>query len=137
MGGWEGAAGAAPVCTAGKSLREGGTVGPPSSFAADDRLGWSLEFRPLPLLRNPHVQTLLGHWLRGPGLNRPTRVHVLRLPDGDALVLHDTTPAGWRPGDPVAVLLHGLSGSHASAGVVRLAGLLLARGLRVVRLDLR
>jgi predicted alpha/beta-fold hydrolase len=109
----------------------------PASSAADDRLGWPLEFRPLPLLSNPHVQTLLGHWLRGPGLNRPTQAHVLRLPDGDALVLHDTTPLGWRPGDPVAVVLHGLSGSHASAGVVRLAALLLERRLRVVRLDLR
>ncbi|HZY89650.1 MAG TPA: alpha/beta fold hydrolase [Gemmataceae bacterium] len=95
------------------------------------------EFRPLPLLRNPHVQTLLGHWLPGPGLNRPTQARVLLLPDGDALVLHDTTPAGWRPGDPVAVVLHGLSGSHASAGVVRMAALLLERRLRVVRLDLR
>jgi predicted alpha/beta-fold hydrolase len=105
-------------------------MSPPSSFAA-------AEFRPLPLLSNPHLQTLLGHWLPGPGLNRPTRAHVLRLPDGDALVLHDTTPAGWRPGGPVAVVLHGLSGSHASAGVVRVAALFLERRLRVVRLDLR
>src|SRR5579872_7002673 len=124
MGGWEGAGReAAPALTEVQSLREGGIVTPPSSPAAG-LLERALEFRPLPLLRNPHVQTLLGHWLPGPGLNRPTQARVLPLPDGDALVLHDTTPAGWRPGDPVAVVLHGLSGSHASAGVVRMAALL-------------
>jgi predicted alpha/beta-fold hydrolase len=95
------------------------------------------EFRPLPLLGNPHVQTLLGHWLTGPALAHPTRPYTLLLPDGDALVLHDTTPTGWRPGGPVAVVLHGLAGSAASGGVQRMAALLLARRLRVVRLDLR
>src|SRR4051812_21957814 len=96
-----------------------------------------LDFRPLPLLRNPHVQTLLGHFLGGPALRYPTRARVLRLPDGDGLVLHDTVPPGWRAGQPIALVIHGLSGSHASAGVLRVADLLLARQVRVVRLDLR
>jgi predicted alpha/beta-fold hydrolase len=96
-----------------------------------------VDFRPLPLLRNPHVQTLLGYYLPGPRLGLPARAHVLRLPDGDGLVLHDTVPGGWRPGAPVAVLVHGLSGSHASPQVRRLACKLLRQGLRVVRLDLR
>jgi predicted alpha/beta-fold hydrolase len=52
-------------------------------------------------------------------------------------VLQDTVPAGWRPGDRVAVLLHGLSGSHDSAHLRRLARLLIAERLRVVRPDLR
>jgi predicted alpha/beta-fold hydrolase len=95
------------------------------------------DFRPLPLLRNPHVQTVLGHWLRGPRLRHPARPHVVWLPDGDGLVLHDTVPAGWRPGDRVAVLVHGLGGSHASAHVQRVARRLVARRLRVVRMDLR
>jgi predicted alpha/beta-fold hydrolase len=96
-----------------------------------------LDFRPLPLLWNGHVQTVLGELLpRGP-FTHPTRQHRLWLPDGDGLMLHDTVPAGWRPGDRVAVLLHGLSGSHASGPIRRLARLLLAERLRVVRPDLR
>jgi predicted alpha/beta-fold hydrolase len=95
------------------------------------------EFRPLPLLRNPHVQTVLGHILRGPAFAYPTRRQVIWLPDSDGLVLHDTVPDGWREGDRVAVLVHGLGGSHESPHVQRLAGLLLPHGLRVVRMDLR
>jgi predicted alpha/beta-fold hydrolase len=96
-----------------------------------------LDFRPLPLLRNPHVQTVLGLFLSGPPFNYPTRQQVVWLPDGDGLLLYDTVPPGWRPGDRIAVLIHGLTGSHASPGIQRLARLLLPRRVRVVRLDLR
>jgi predicted alpha/beta-fold hydrolase len=95
------------------------------------------DFRPFPLLRNAHVQTLLGHWLRGPRLARPAREHLVVLPDGDALVLHDSVPPGWRPGNRIAVVLHGLTGSHTSPPVQRLARGLLAHHIRVVRVDLR
>jgi predicted alpha/beta-fold hydrolase len=97
----------------------------------------TVDFRPLPLLRNRHVQTLLGHLLRGPAFRHPTQARILWLPDGDGLVLHDSVPPGWREGDGVAVLVHGLAGSHESGHVQRLAGLLLPRGLRVVRMDQR
>ena len=95
------------------------------------------DFRPLPLLGNPHVQTLLSLIWRGPSVKLPTTRHVLRLPDGDGLMLHDTTPAGWVAGAPVAVIVHGLTANHASPGVQRLAVFLLERGVRVVRLDQR
>src|SRR5919197_164082 len=95
------------------------------------------DFRPLPLLSNPHLQTLVGYWLRGARCPEPDREVALRLPDGDALLLYDNVPRGWRPGAPVALLLHGLTGSHASTHVQRPAFGLLLRGLRVVRLDLR
>jgi predicted alpha/beta-fold hydrolase len=107
---------------------------PPAALETRDR---SLDFRPLPLLGNPHVQTLLGHLLRGRQDLRDSREHVLRLPDGDAVVLYDAVPAAWRPGGPVAVLVHGLGGSHDSHQVVRLGGVLYEHGTRVVRLDQR
>jgi predicted alpha/beta-fold hydrolase len=83
------------------------------------------------------VQTLVGHFFHG--LLRPpaARPHIVRLPDEDALVLHDTIPPGWRSAEPVAVLVHGLTGCHASPAIVRLARRLLARRVRTVRLDLR
>lgn len=95
------------------------------------------DFRPLPLLRSPHVQTLLGHLLPGRRMGRTTGEHIVRLADGDALVLHDSIPPAWRPGVPIAMILHGLAGSHASSVVQRIACHLLDRDVRVVRLDLR
>jgi predicted alpha/beta-fold hydrolase len=94
-------------------------------------------FRPLPLLGNAHVQTVLAQWLPGPDCPRPDRRYIVWLPDGDGLVLHDNIPPGWQPGGPIALLLHGLSGSHTSLQVRRLGGLLLPRRVRVVRMDLR
>lgn len=95
------------------------------------------EFRPLPFLRNAHVQTVLGALVPGLDCPLPDQRHLVRLPDGDALVLHNNTPLGWKLGDPLALLVHGLSGSHASPHISRLAALLLTRRVRVVRMDLR
>src|SRR5438105_4907887 len=97
--------------------RPGGDMGArPDDCAAGTGL-----FRPLPLLGNPHLQTLLASrpdWGRSP---LAAREHHVVLPDGDRVVLHETVPPQWQPGGRVAVLLHGLGGSHRSAGVVRLA----------------
>jgi predicted alpha/beta-fold hydrolase len=94
-------------------------------------------FRPLPLLGNPHMQTVLGNLLPGPRLHFTSRIHAIPLTDGDRLAIHDTVPARWRPADPVAILVHGLGGSHRSGYMVRLTNALAARGERVVRVDLR
>lgn len=94
-------------------------------------------FRPLPLLRNAHLQTLFGNLLPGPSLPVSARVHQVPLPDGDRLMIYDSAPARWQPGQPIAVVVHGLGGSHRSPVVLRMARLLLMHGLRVVRLDLR
>src|SRR5262245_37723086 len=97
----------------------------------------SRPFRPLPFLGNPHVQTILGHLLTGRVPRLPARQRQVVLPDGDRLVLHDRTPPGWRPGERIVVLVHGLCGSGRSGGVLRLAAALLPHGLRVVCVDLR
>src|SRR5437899_271069 len=67
-------------------------------------------FRPLRLCANRHVQTLLGALLAPRRFPHPTREQALPLPDGDHLMLHDAVPESWRPGDPIAVLVHGLGG---------------------------
>jgi len=89
------------------------------------------------MLGNPHVQTVLGAYLPGSNCPRPERQHQVRLPDGDALLLHENMPQSWKPGQPVAVLLHGLTGHHASPHICRLAARLLASGVRVFRMDMR
>lgn len=94
-------------------------------------------FRPLPLLGNPHVQTLLSACLPDWTTRIPADERLVRLPDGDVLVLQDSRPSGWHNGAPIALLVHGLSGSHASGYMRRIARLLLAQNVRVARTDLR
>jgi predicted alpha/beta-fold hydrolase len=94
-------------------------------------------FRPLPFLSNPHVQTILGSFYRGRTRPLPVRFRTLKLADGDQLALYDSQPANWRPGGWMAILAHGLAGSHHSSYMSRLAAHLLPHGIRVVRMDLR
>src|SRR5688572_15203481 len=97
----------------------------------------AIPFRPIPFLGNPHLQTLLKNVLPAPRFRYPTTKHVIHVEAGDRIALHDTTPPRWRPGDPIMLLVHGLSGSHYSTNVVALANLLVPHGLRVARIDLR
>src|SRR5260370_39595666 len=94
-------------------------------------------FRPFPLLPNGHLQTLAGFLWKGRQFRHPTRRSILRLPDGDALVLHDSAPPAWSDGDPVALLIHGMGGDYRSGCVQRAGAMLYPSGVRVVRIDLR
>jgi predicted alpha/beta-fold hydrolase len=96
-----------------------------------------LEFTPLPFLGNAHVQTILGNFLPGDRLVASARRRLVVLADGDRLVLHDSVPPRWRAGDRIAVLVHGLSGTHRSGYMQRIAADLLRRRVRAVRIDLR
>ena len=94
-------------------------------------------FRPVPWLANPHVQTILGAYLPGRSCPAAQRRHAVPLGDGDRLLLHENVPRRWREGWPAALLVHGLTGSHRSGHIVRIASRLLAQGVRVFRIDLR
>jgi uncharacterized protein len=95
------------------------------------------DFQPHRLLRNGHAQTLAGAYLpSGRFVERAVKRRVA-LPDGDTVVLHDDLPASWRPGDRVALLLHGLAGCHQSSYMLRIARKLVGRGVRAFRMDLR
>jgi predicted alpha/beta-fold hydrolase len=88
-------------------------------------------------LSNAHLQTLLGNvFYRGTSWI-PSCERRAALPDGDQLVLHDSVPPRWHSGAPVALLVHGLGGTHRSGYMERVGSMLINRGLRVVRLDLR
>jgi predicted alpha/beta-fold hydrolase len=94
-------------------------------------------FHPAPLLKNAHLQTVLGTILSGPPLGAPVRTHHVGLPDGDRIVLHENVPEAWLPGSPLALLVHGLGGCHLSGYMQRVARMLLLRGWKVFRMDLR
>jgi predicted alpha/beta-fold hydrolase len=95
------------------------------------------EFRPHPLLRNGHAQTLAGAYLPGGRFVEQAAQHYVPLPDGDAVVLHEDVPDDWRARDRTALLLHGLAGNHQSNYMQRLARKLVRRGVRTFRMDLR
>ena len=94
-------------------------------------------FRPLPLLSNPHVQTILGNFLSSRRRPKHARKQIVTLPDGDRIVLHETQPQQVHAGAPTALLIHGLGGSHRSGYMLRMTDRLNVLGWRVVRMDLR
>src|SRR3954449_9692988 len=94
-------------------------------------------FEPHPWLRAGHAQTIAGRYLPSGRLDLPSISHEVAMKDGDRLSVLESAPAGWRPGDPASVLVHGLAGCAGSPYVVRLARKLVAMGIRVVRMNLR
>jgi predicted alpha/beta-fold hydrolase len=94
-------------------------------------------FRPHPLLRNAHAQTLGAFAFPGRIPGEGAMVRIVDLFDGDQLVVHDDCPRGWRPGNRIALLLHGFCGNHQSPYVARLAGKMWQRQIRTFRIDFR
>ncbi len=94
-------------------------------------------FHPHPLIPGGHVQTLAGLYLPGPPTPYTAVRHIIDLPDGDQLVVHDDVPCRWRDGAGTCLLVHGLGGSHQSGYMQRIAAKLADRGVRAFRLDLR
>jgi predicted alpha/beta-fold hydrolase len=99
-------------------------------------------FRPHPLIHGGHLQTIAGAYLPS-RVNIESTLHRVSLPDGDAIALHED--AQLAPGSPtpgsrppcIAILLHGLCGSHQSSYMLRCSAKLRSRGVRVFRMDLR
>jgi predicted alpha/beta-fold hydrolase len=101
------------------------------------------KFRPHPILRGGHLQTVAGIYLprRDPPYGAVRHyVDADEAPaaeGGDQLVLHEDRPAEWREGQPVVLVVHGLAGSYQSTYMTRLAHRLTQRGHCVFRMDLR
>jgi len=96
-----------------------------------------LPFRPHPLLRSGHSQTLAGWLLSQSNDTYRAKRHEVILDDYDRLLMHDDCPEQWQPGDRTVLLIHGLGGTHQSAYLVRVANKLNRIGIRTFRLDMR
>jgi predicted alpha/beta-fold hydrolase len=94
-------------------------------------------FEPHPWLRGGHVQTIVGRYWPMPWQGLDSTAHEMALPDGDRLVLLESTPPGWEPTRPTAMLVHGLAGCAEATYMVRLGVRLVGMGIRVVRVNLR
>jgi uncharacterized protein len=94
-------------------------------------------FDPHPIFRGGHLQTIIAP-RPSPVELHPT-VHHVGVSDGDQIVLHQDTPAGWIPGQGGAamLLIHGISGCHAAPYMIRLADHFLRQGICVYRMDMR
>ena len=95
------------------------------------------EFQSHRLLRNGHAQTLAGIYLPWRRAVYCAVQHEVELPDGDVLVLHDDCPPTWKPGDRIALLMHGLAGCHQSPYMIRISSKLFDRAIRTFRMDMR
>jgi predicted alpha/beta-fold hydrolase len=104
---------------------------------SQDRNLTLLPFRAPWWLRGGHRQTLAAGCWYGRLARYSAVQRNVPLDDGDVVVVHDDRPIGWQPGDPVALLMHGLNGSHQSPLLVRIASKLMPLGIRVFRWDLR
>ncbi|MDR3634610.1 MAG: alpha/beta fold hydrolase [Isosphaeraceae bacterium] len=94
-------------------------------------------FEPHPWFRGGHAQTIVGRFLPGPRVRLPARYHEVDADAGDRLVILDSVPETWQPGDPSALMVHGLAGCARSPYVRRVAARLMRLGIRAVRMNLR
>ena len=94
-------------------------------------------FRPSRLLKSAHLQTVGAFFIDGKPLPYKAVKHVVQLHDDDRIVVHDDKPESWITGDRIAILFHGLCGSHLSPCVARAADKLSRRGIRTIRVDMR
>src|SRR6476620_7676787 len=98
---------------------------------------FDLEFRPHPLFRNGHWQTILGCYWRDALQHHRTERYTISLPDGDRVVAYEDPPEDPVRSNVIVLLAHGLGGAHSSGYVRRTAWKLNRRGVRTVRFDLR
>ncbi len=94
-----------------------------------------MSFRPHPLLPTGDLQTLATRFF-SPVPPASERL-VFAVGAGDAVVGMLSLPPAFRAGDPVVVLVHGMTGSSQSAYVVRMAHQVMASGAAALRLNLR
>ena len=94
-------------------------------------------FEPHPWFRGGNAQTIGGRFLPGRRLSLPSTYHEIDVDLGDRLGVLESIPAGWSPGDPQALLIHGLAGCARATYVVRVAIRLVEIGVRIVRMNLR
>jgi predicted alpha/beta-fold hydrolase len=94
------------------------------------------QFRSHPLIRGGHLQTIFSV-RSGAAIDSPTTAHLVKLPDGDSIAVHENCPESWQVGDPAMLLVHGLAGCHAAPYMIRLAQRFYDLGTRVYRMDLR
>lgn len=95
------------------------------------------DFKPMIVCSSGKYQTLMTSLYPAWFDVSPTEVHHLTLPDSDKLVIMEYLPKGWKPGDRIIVLVHGLTGSYKSKYNIRMTKEWLKKGFAIIRINLR
>ncbi len=101
---------------------------------------FSIEYpklRPAFWAQNGHIQTIAAVLMGGQTSTKIATKHLLHLPDGDRLIVHDDIAKSWITGDRIAIIFHGLCGCHDSPYLRRIAMRLRRHGIRTIRVDMR
>jgi uncharacterized protein len=94
------------------------------------------DFVPRRFLRNSHLQTLAGNFLRRRNLLPKAEERLFRVEEGVQVLCH----CHWQPQHerrPTVVIVHGLEGSSLSQYVIGTGSKAWARGMNVVRMNMR
>lgn len=91
-------------------------------------------FVPHRIIRGGHLQTIIAP--RQPQIHLSPQQHQVAVSDGDSIVLHEDQPKNAKPRASM-LLIHGISGCHAAAYMIRLADQFLKFGIAVYRMDMR
>ena len=111
------------------------TSSPPASLATSSLVP---PFVPHPWIRGPHLQTIFARCWSWPRVRLDSTYSEVAVGNGDHVSVLESIPLAWRPGDPAAILVHGLGGCARSPYIVRIGRRLVDRcGMRVVRMNLR
>lgn len=94
-------------------------------------------YRPYPLLRSGHLQTIVGSLAHGNGPQYRATRFTIELRDGESLVVHEEINSALNEEAPIAILIHGLGGCHGSPYLRRIAQQLGQSPIRCWRVDLR
>ncbi|MES2344638.1 MAG: alpha/beta fold hydrolase [Chlamydiota bacterium] len=95
-----------------------------------------LKFKPLLGLSSCHLQMIVSSYLPK-GLPAPSERCLVELEDSNYLSCEISTPPCWQQTGLTVILVHGMGGSHASNYMIRLSRKLYAKGIKVVRVNLR
>jgi predicted alpha/beta-fold hydrolase len=90
-----------------------------------------------PLFRNPHLQTILGHYWRRPSFERrfPIERRYFRTEPDVQVLVESQRPASESRGE--IVMVHGLEGSSRAGYMGSLSGAALSAGFAVHRFNMR
>lgn len=106
----------------------------------EQALVWSEEFVPRRGLRNGHLQTLAGNFLRRPPFLLKEESHLIEVDPqtGSRVLCHSHwQPEAIRRDCPTVILVHGLEGSSRSQYVLGNTARAWAAGCNVVRMNMR
>ena len=96
-----------------------------------------LPYKPHPLLKNGHLQTMLVGVVSGARPPNQTISLQIDLPDGEQMMVHEELGPTLSSDAPLVILVHGLGGDHSAPYLERIAYQLRRRNRQVWRVDLR